>query len=176
MLTYSVWESFVKKLIALSLFLLALVSCSSAVQQIPTAMATREALTTVVPAETLQALPSSVATLEALGSAVPDSGDILNPQGNPAQEWRGIPIMPEAIAGQEMTVNNVYSFRANASAQDVQAFYEDQLTQLGWSQPFDSSFDENGGTLTFRKAGSSLAIKVTPSADFVVVVLVMTLA
>src|SRR5918998_377618 len=98
MLTYSIWEIFVKRLIASSLFLLVLVSCSNAVQQIPTAMTTREALTTVVPAETIQALPSSVTTLEALGSAVPDAGDVLNPQGNPVQEWRGIPIMPEAVA------------------------------------------------------------------------------
>ena len=165
-----------KKLITSSLLLWALVACSNPAQSISTAMTTSEALTTVVPAETLQALPSSVTTLEVLGSAVPDPGDVLNPQGNPAQEWRGIPIMPEAIAGQEFSPDNAYSFRANATAQDVQAFYDDRLTQLGWSQPFDSLFDEDGGTMTFRKEGSSLAITVTPSGDSVIVLLVMTLA
>lgn len=165
-----------KRLITSSLFLLALVSCSNAVQATPAAMATSEVLTPLSPVETLQAIPPSVTTLEPLGSAVPDPGDVLKPQGDPAQEWRGIPIMPEAIAGQEVSGNNAYSFRANATAQDVQAFYDERLTQLGWSQPFDSSFDKNGGTMTFRKEGSSLVITVTPSEDSVVVLLVMALA
>ena len=131
---------------------------------------------TVIPAETLQVLPSSIPTLQALGSAVADPVDVLDPQGNPAQEWRGIPIMPEAIAGQEFAVNNAYSFKVQASAQDVQGFYDERLTQLGWSQPFESPFDENGGTMTFRKERSSLAINVTPSEDSMVVLLVLTLA
>ena len=131
---------------------------------------------TVIPAETLQVLPSSIPTLQALGSAVPDPVDVLDPQGNPAQEWRGIPIMSEAIAGQEFAVNNAYSFTVQASAQDVQAFYDERLTQLGWSQPFESPFDENGGMMTFRKERSSLAITVTPSEDSMVVLLVLTLA
>ena len=131
---------------------------------------------TVIPAETLQVLPSSIPTLQALGSAVPDPVDVLDPQGNPAQEWRGIPIMSEAIAGQEFAVNNAYSFTVQASAQDVQAFYDERLTQLGWSQPFESPFDENGGMMTFRKERSSLAITVTPSEDSMVVLLVLTVA
>lgn len=131
---------------------------------------------TVIPAETLHVLPSSVPTLQSPGSAVPDSGDFLDPEGNPAQEWRGIPIMPEAVAGQEFPINNAYSFRAQVTAQEVQAFYDKRLIQLGWSQPFDSPFDENGGTMTFRKEGSSLAITVASSRDSVVVLLVMTLA
>jgi hypothetical protein len=139
-------------------------------------MTTSEALTAVVPAETLEPLSSSTPTLEALGSAVPDPVDALDPQGNPAQEWRAIPIMPEAIAGQEFAVNNAYSFKVQASAQDVQAFYDERLTPLGWSQPFDSAFDEDGGTMTFRKEGSSLTITVTSSEDSVVVLLVMAFA
>ena len=131
---------------------------------------------TVIPAETLQVLPSSIPTLQALGSAVADPVDVLDPQGNPAQEWRGIPIMPEAIAGQEFAVNNAYSFTVQASAQDVQAFYDERLTQLGWSQPFESPFDENSGMMTFRKERSSLAITVTPSEDYMVVLLVLTVA
>ena len=165
-----------KRLIISSFLLWILVSCSNAVPIAPAASATSEALTTMIPAETLQVLPSSAPTLEALDSAVPDPVDILDPQGNPAQEWRGIPIMPEAIAGQEFAVNNAYSFKVQASAQDVQAFYDERLTPLGWSQPFYSSFDEDGGTMTFRKEGSSLTITVTSSEDSAVVLLVMAFA
>lgn len=136
------------KLIIASLLLLTLVSCSNAVQ------------------ETQAAAP----TLEEQASPMPDESDV------PVHEWRGIPIMPEATAGLEFAVNSAYSFEVKASARDVQAFYEERLTELGWSQPFDSPFDENGGTLTFRKERSSLAINVTPSEDSMVVLLVLTLA
>jgi hypothetical protein len=174
MRTASQWERYVKKLIALSLLLWALVSCSNAVQPTPPAMGASEALTPVTSKGTQQAPTLAMPTLETIESTVTDPADILNPQGNPALEWRGIPIMPEAVAGQEFV--NAYSFRVNATSQDVQAFYDRRLSELGWSQPFDSSFNEEGGTMTFRKEGSSLTIRVTPSGDSVVVLLVLTLA
>jgi len=149
-----------KGFFSLSFLLWTLVSCSNPV---PPA-------STVMPAETLKVLPASVPTLQALGSAVPD------PQEDPVQEWRGIPILPEAVAGQEFPVNNVYSFVTQVTPQEVQAFYDERLTQLGWSQPFDNSYNENGGTMTFRKEESSLAITVSSSGDSTVVLLVMTLA
>ena len=165
-----------KSLILSSFLSWVLVSCSTAAPIAPPASATSDVLTTVIPAETFQALPSAAPTLKVLGSAVPDPEDVFDPQGNPAQEWRGIPIMPEAIAGQEFAVNNAYSFKVQVNALDVQAFYDERLTQLGWSQPFDSLFDENGGTMTFRKEGSSLTITVASSEDSVVVLLVMAFA
>ena len=84
--------------------------------------------------------------------------------------------MPEAIAGQEFTPDNAYSFRVDTTAEDVQNFYTETLSALGWSQPFESSSDTNGGTMTFRNVGSSLTITVTPSEDGLVVLLVMVLA
>ena len=165
-----------KKTITWSFVLWALVSCSSAVPPTPTERVTSKDVSTVTREGTEQVLPSPVSTLEVQDSPMPSSGDVLNPQGKPVQEWRGIPIMTEAIAGQEFTVSNAYSFRVAATAQDVQAFYEERLTQLGWSQPFDSSLDENGGTMTFRTEGRSLAITLAPSGDFVVVLLVLTVA
>ena len=130
----------------------------------------------VPPEETEQVLLSPVSTLEVKDSPMPSSADVLNPQGKPVQDWRGIPIMLEAIAGQEFTASNAYSFRVDATARDVQAFYDERMTQLGWSQPFDSSLNENSGTMTFRKERRSLAITLTSSGDFVVVLLVLTVA
>lgn len=130
---------------------------------------------TPIPTKTLPVLSSSVPTRTALVSTrIPNPEEFLDPQGNPVQEWRGIPIMPEAIAGQEFA--NAYSFRASATVQQVQAFYGERLVPLGWSQPFDNSFDENGGTIAFRKERSSLSITVISSEDSLVVVLAMTLA
>ena len=165
-----------KKLITASLFLLTLVSCSNTVPATPTAAPTLEPLPSAIPTGTSQALPAATSTADVLATTMPDSGGILNPQGPPLGEWRGIPIMPEAVAGQEFTPDNAYSFRVNTSAKDVQDFYTETLSELGWSQPFESSFDAHGGTMTFRKVGSSLTITVTPLEDSVVVLLVMVLA
>src|SRR5262245_1459948 len=72
-----------------------------------------------VPAETLQVLPSVAPSLEALATQV---GNMFNPQGTPLQAWKDIPIMPEATAGQEFDTQN-YSFKTNATVQDVQDYY-----------------------------------------------------
>ena len=61
---------------------------------------TLQALPSLIPAETLQALPSAVPTLEAIATQF---GGFFDPQGTPVQEWKGIPIMPQATAGQEFS-------------------------------------------------------------------------
>ena len=143
---------------------------------IETLQALPSAIVSVIPVETLQALPSSIPTLEALASAMPDFGNMFNPQGTPVQDWRGIPIMPEAIAGQEFSENNTYSFKASATVKDVQDFYNEKLTALGWNQPFSFPLEAEGGLMVFRKDNSSLAITITTSEGSVVVLLVLTLA
>jgi len=143
---------------------------------IETLQALPSAIASAIPPETLQALPSAIPSLEAFASAMPDFENMFNPQGAPVQDWRGIPIMPEAIAGQEFSENNTYSFKVNVTAQAVQEFYDEQLTALGWSQPFSFPVEGEGGLMVFRKEESSLAITITPSEGSVVVLLVLTLA
>ena len=143
---------------------------------IETLQAAASQIASAIPAETLQALPSAVPTLEALASALPDFGNMFNPQGTPVQDWRGIPILPEATAGQEFSENNTYSFKANVTAKDIQDFYNEKLAALGWSQPFSLPIESEGGLMVFRKDNNSLAITITPSEGSVVVLLVLTQA
>lgn len=131
---------------------------------------TLQALPSLIPAETLQALPSAIPTLEAIATAF---GDVLNPQGTPVQEWNGIPIMPQATAGQEFSENNTYSFKANVTTQEVQDFYNEQLTTLGWNQPFSLPIESEGGIIVFQKDNSDLTILITASEGSVVVVLTL---
>jgi hypothetical protein len=134
---------------------------------------TLQALGSAIPAETLQALPSAVPTLEALASALPDFGNMFNPQGTPVQEWNGIPIMPQATAGQEFSENNSYSFKAPVTAKEVQDFYNERLTALGWNQPFSLPIEEQGGIIIFQKDNSALTITITSSEGSVVVLLTL---
>lgn len=134
---------------------------------------TLQALPSAIPAETLQALPSAVPTIEALASALPDFENIFNPQGTPVQEWRGIPIMPQATAGQEFSENNTYSFKANVTAKEVQDFYNAELPALGWNQPFSFPLEDAGGILVFEKDGSNLTITITSSEGSTLVLLLL---
>ena len=134
---------------------------------------TLQALPSLIPAETLQALPSAVPTLEALASAMPDFESMLNPQGTPVQEWKGIPIMPQATAGQEFSENNTYSFKAQVTTTEVQEFYSEQLTALGWTQPFSVPIQAEGGIMVFQKEGSGLTVTITASEGSAVVILTL---
>ena len=132
---------------------------------------TLQALASAIPAETLQALPSVAPTLQALAT---DFGNFFNPQGTPVTEWNGIPIMPQATAGQEFSENNTYSFKANVTTTEVQDFYDEHLTTLGWNQPFSIPVEAEGGILTFQKDNSTLLITITSSEGSVTVILTLT--
>lgn len=57
-------------------------------------------------------------------------GNIFDPQGVPLAAWKDIPVMPQAMAGED--VEGVYSYRVAASLQEVEQFYALQLPALGW--------------------------------------------
>ena len=134
---------------------------------------TLQALPSAIPAETLQALPSAIPTVEALASALPDFGNMFDPQGTPVQDWRGVPIMPQATAGQEFSENNTYSFRAPVTVQEVQDFYNQNLASLGWEQSFSLPLETEGGFIAFQKDGSTLTVTITSFEGSVVVILTL---
>ena len=137
---------------------------------------TAEAMATSNPVSfsTIEALPSSMplSTLEALPSSMPEVGKYLNPTGKPVSNWNNIPIMPQATAGQEFN-KNTYSFKASATATDVQTFYTGQLKTLGWSSSFSAQGGGQGGVMLFTKDSKFLTITITSSNNSVVVLLVL---
>jgi hypothetical protein len=149
-------------------------TAQSVITSIPiqTLEALPSAIPSVIPMETLEALPSAMPTFEAIATQF---GNVLDPQGPPAQEWKGIPIMPQATAGQEFTQNDskIYSFKAGITAKDVQDFYKEKLTPLGWSQTSFPSGTDTGITI-FSKENNTLVITVIPSDNAVVVLLALS--
>ncbi len=104
--------------------------------------------TQAVPFETLVANPTVLAF-----------GDIFNPQGAPLTQWNGIPIMPQATAGEEVT--GLYSYKASATNEEATEFYVTQLTSLGWSE----QVKETGETtlLYYVKDPQGVTITIAPS-------------
>ncbi len=122
-----------------------------------------------MPIETLQSLATTVpiGTIEALPSEIAQFGDYFNPQGTPVSEWNGIPIMPQATAGQEFDASN-YSFRHTGAVKDAVDFYNNALTTAGWS-PVATTSDEQGALLIYSMDGKYLTVTVAGmDGDFVV--------
>lgn len=179
------------KILIVSIAVLFVLACNAVTQPLKDAQnlaGTAEALGTAIPIETLQALPSAIAsvipaeTLQALPSAAPtiealatQFGNTLNPQGAPAQEWKGVPIMPQATAGQEFNESgtSIYSFRASATTQEVQDFYKEKMAALGWEESLSMPGGTEGGFMAFQKDSSFLTIVITTSDNSVVVLLTM---
>ncbi len=114
-------------------------------------------------------------TAEALASALPtglpDVSKYLNPQGQPVSDWNGIPIMPQASAGEEFS-KSTYSFRiSGVDSTAIQSFYNDKLKAAGWSSPFSAQGGSAGGLMLFTKESQVLTITITKSDQDEVVLL-----
>ncbi|HEX5810098.1 MAG TPA: hypothetical protein VFY25_15625, partial [Anaerolineales bacterium] len=68
---------------------------------------------------------------------------------------------------------NTYSFKTSGTVQEVQDFYNTELTALGWSQPFSLPLEAAGGILVFEKDGTNLTITITSLEGSVVVLLLL---
>lgn len=123
--------------------------------------ATAEALATSLPSDMPQ-IPG-----------IPDVSAYLNPVGAPAAEWKGIPIMAQASAGEEFD-EVTYSYRVpGVTGIDVEAFYDARLEGLGWKSPARTNVGSAGGYMLFTKGTAALNIMVTKSEGDIVVLLIM---
>ena len=116
-------------------------------------------------ASTAQALAS------ALPTGLPDVTKYMNPQGKPVTDWNGVPIMPQATAGQEFS-KNTYSYRISGVDESaIQSFYMDKLKADGWASPFSAQGGSTGGLMFFTKESQVLTITIAKSDQDLVVLL-----
>ncbi|RPI92446.1 MAG: hypothetical protein EHM40_12965 [Chloroflexi bacterium] len=148
-----------KKPISMCLLVPALIlaACSSFAQSTPTP--------TPVPTRTFTAVPTLAPTRTPTTTPVP-------PTETPAvaSEWKGIPIMPGAVAGEGDEEG--YVFTIKATPQQVQEYYGTELAELGW-QPFAQGDGEASLMLIFMNEDSmTLTVSVIAKGDEVLVLLV----
>jgi len=166
------------KYLSLSILILFILACNAVtqpIQDVQNIAGTAESFATAMPVETLKALASQIpeGTLEALPSALPDFEGFFNPEGTPVLEWKGIPVMPQATAGEEFTDSNTYSFKVDATIKEAQDFYNAELPKLGWSTAFSMPGNDTFAILTFQKDNGVLTVTITDVSGSVVVVLTM---
>jgi hypothetical protein len=119
-----------------------------------------------MPLETLESITTAIPmqTLEALPSVIPDVGNYFEPSGTPAEQWNGIPVMPQATAGEEFG-ETTYGYTVPATATDVQAFYNQEMENLGWTSPFGFQASEEGGIMFFQNENDFVTITITPDQN-----------
>jgi hypothetical protein len=157
-------EGLVKKTIAASLLLLILflTACSNPVQTTPTTVATL----------TLTVVPTLIPTNTSLPpTEKPEAGSVLVPEGQPAAEWNGIPIVPDAMAGEGDEES--YVFTVKATPQQVQEYYQLELGKLGW-QPFSTGDGSSSSLMLMftNNTSATLTISVIAKGDEALVLLV----
>src|SRR6266496_4558451 len=136
----------------ISLLALTLCACSNVAQPI----------LPVVSTATLSPIPTFIATVAPtatplLSTSTPDAIAGPNPQGQPASEWKGIPIMPGAIAGEGDEEG--YVFTIKATPQQIQEYYQLELGKLGW-QPMATG-DGNSSTMLIFTNNASATLSVS---------------
>jgi len=150
----------------LAIFVLACGLISNPLSDVQNAASTAEAFASKMPVETLQSITTAlpVQTIEALPSMLPEVGNYFNPTGTPVDEWNGIPVMPQATAGEEFG-ESTYSYTVPVTAKDVQAFYNQKMEELGWSSPFGFQASEEGGIMIFQNDSDFVTITIVPDQD-----------
>ena len=136
----------------LGIFVLACGLISNPLSDVENAASTAQAFASEMPLETVQAFTTNIPmeTIEALPSMIPDVGSYFDPTGTPVDEWNGIPVMPEAILGEEFG-ESTYGYTVPASTTDVQSFYTQKMEELGWTSAFSFPVSGEGGILVFQK-------------------------
>ncbi len=95
----------------------------------PTAVPTSTAFPQVANPTVNPLIATTVAQLGPMG-ALSDISQYYHPQGMPLKIWRAVPIMPEAIAGQEYPPY-IYSYTARATLEQANQYYASLASTLG---------------------------------------------
>jgi hypothetical protein len=162
-------------LIFVILFLLACNTVTQPVRDVQNLAGTAQSFATAIPVDTLRAIASQIpaSTLEALPSQLPDIQGYIDPQGTPAADWKGIPVMPQATAGEEAKDGSSYSFKVNATVKEAQDYYSTELVKLGWTSSFSMPGNETASVLAFQKDNNILTVTIMNVSGSVVVILTM---
>lgn len=96
------------------------------------------------------------------------------PTGTSPGEWKGIPLLPDAI-GSEI-FDNEYQYATQANLDEIVRFYETELTNRGFE--FELTVDNSTGAarLAFRRGDMTGEVAVAPVTDgvYAVVIIIST--
>ncbi|NMC14102.1 MAG: hypothetical protein GYA34_14620 [Chloroflexi bacterium] len=129
-----------------------------------------------LPTPTRTSMPGTTPTqIPATATSTPLTADLHNliPTGKAAREWKGIPVMPNAFAGEEAPDGKSYRFATRGNTAAIQDYYTRQLALLGWSF-VSAGIGDNGNQLVmFTKGRDVLSIAIISIDETERIVMVM---
>jgi len=91
------------------------------------------------------------------------------PSGKPAVVWNGVPIMPNAISGEE--TDDGYSYTIQDSPEEVKTYYESEMVKIGWTA-FAIGKGETGSLLLmYQKEGKTTTVSVFEQENLTLILL-----
>lgn len=139
-----------------------LAACSAlAPQATATPIPTDTALPSATPEPSATA-PAATATLDIFGE--------LNPVDPPLAKWNNVRIMPGALAGGGD--DNSYYFTTQASLDEIQAFYDQEMARLGYTSLAVGKGQNDTLVLFYESNGGTLSISLFTKGDTVLVMMV----
>jgi hypothetical protein len=174
----------ISKSTILFVMMIALTSCNTFVQtptqtpiptatSLPTLTSTPEP--TITPTRTATPTPTPVPPTQTPTKTpvpptkTPSTLGLQMPSGTPVANWEGLPVMPNAIAGDSDATG--YSFTVKASTEEIQNFYEKEMPKLGWNTLGIGQGTTNAIILIFMKGSSTVSVGIIPQSDDLVYVL-----
>jgi hypothetical protein len=77
----------------------------------------------------------------------------------PLADWNGIPVMPQAIAGQQVN-KDTYAFKVPVDSGTIESYYSEKLKSLGWTLA-----DSRWQGMQFTKDKKVLLVTFAPATD-----------
>ena len=163
----------ISKAMILSTLVIALSSCNAfAVKPTQTPIPTATSL----PTSTSTPQPTITPTIKPSDTPIPPTNTssalaLSMPSGKPVSTWEGIPVMPTAIAGDGDSKG--YSFTVKAPIDDVQNFYKNEMTKLGWNVFASGQGTTNAILLMFMKGANLVTVSIIPLSDGLIYVMLV---
>lgn len=183
------------KVLAVLVSGITLAACSS-LQPEPTATPTLTATSTSSPTPTYTHTPTSTPTwtptltatpkpsntpqptkTPAPPTSTPNALGFVLPSGKPVTEWNSIPIMPNAVAGEESKDGGKasYAFTIKGDIATVQSYYTKELSKKGWTT-LTVGAGPTGNVIAIFTKGSdvlSVAIVIADKKEKLILVLIV---
>jgi hypothetical protein len=102
-------------------------------------------------------------------TATPDLSYLFNFSGKPLPYWNGLPVMAQAIAGDDK--QDMYRYYLKASLEVVRQYYLQEMPRWGW-QLFTSSGGKSGDVLIFIKGHTTVTVGIVVRGELVSVMLI----
>ena len=166
-------------IIIIAILVMALTGCSAFTPkptETPIPTATNLPTSTSTPVPTITPTPTEKPTEIPTKTPIPPTETSISPVlkmpiGKPMSNWEGIPILPNALAGDGDSEG--YYFTVEAKPDEVQKFYEKAMANLGWNLFASGNSPTNSIILMFMKDNDLVTISIIPQDDGLMYVLLI---